>query len=374
MKNILIVAGTRPEAIKMAPVYFALRDIARFQVRFCSTGQHREMLTQVLDFFGIQPDYSLDVMLANQSSYEVTSRLLLGMRGVMEAALPDLVVVQGDTTTTLVAALSAYYARTMVAHVEAGLRSFDRYAPYPEELNRVLTSHLAQLHFAPTEQARSNLLREGLPDNQIFVVGNTVIDALMWARDRIADCAGHADFERELESVDFSKRIVLVTGHRRESFGDPFRRICRALIRLSEEPGVEVVYPVHLNPRIRVPVSAALANQANIRLLPPVSYPAMVALIERSYLVLTDSGGIQEEAPSLRKPVLVMRDVTERPEGVQCGVAKLVGTAEEGIVQETQYLLRDRAAYDAMASGRNPYGDGQAALKVAQIVDAALRG
>jgi UDP-N-acetylglucosamine 2-epimerase (non-hydrolysing) len=372
MNAILIVAGTRPEAIKMAPVYFALRGVSRFDVRFCATGQHREMLAQVLDFFGIEPDYSLDVMQANQSSYEVTSRLLLGMQGVLETAAPALVVVQGDTTTTMVSALAAYYAKTMVAHIEAGLRSFDRYAPYPEEINRVLTTQLAQLHFAPTEKARHNLLREGAADSEIFVVGNTVIDALLWARDRIGNGSGTSSFERELDGIDFSKRVILVTGHRRESFGDPFRQICGALARISREPGVEVVYPVHLNPHVKGPVFSLLAERPNIRLLPPVSYPAMVALMDRAYLILTDSGGIQEEAPSLRKPVLVMRDVTERPEGVECGVARLVGTTEEGIVREALRLLQDRAAYDSMASGRNPYGDGQAAGRVAGVIDATL--
>lgn len=372
MKNILVVAGTRPEAIKLAPVCFALRGRPRFRVGFCSTGQHREMLAQVLEFFDIEPDYRLDVMQSDQSSYDVTARLLLGMQGVLESFAPDLVLVQGDTTTTMVAALAAYYAKITVGHVEAGLRSYQRYAPYPEEINRVLTTHLAELHFAPTERAGRNLRKEGVSETGVLVVGNTVIDALLWARQKISAGFEAARIARELEGIDFSRRIILVTGHRRESFGEGFRQICNALLRLSREEGVQIVYPVHLNPRVVGPVTASLGGAANIRLLPPVSYPALVALMERSHVVLTDSGGIQEEAPSLRKPVLVMRDVTERPEGVECGVAKLVGTREESIVSGTLPLLRDASAYESMASGLNPYGDGRAAHRIADAIDAAF--
>ena len=369
MKKILFILGTRPEAIKMAPLVHELRKDMNFETLVCSTGQHREMLNQVLEFFNLKPDYSLNLMKTNQSLAELTSSLFVGLTSVLEETNPYLVFVQGDTTTTMVGALSSFYHKKKIAHLEAGLRSNDKFSPYPEEMNRILTSRLADFHFAPTEKAKNNLLKEGIPPGQIFLVGNTVIDALLWGMKKIEHLKPE-EIAPELSQIDFSKKVILVTGHRRESFGEPFSNICYAIREIcdSEERNVEVVYPVHLNPNVTQPVYSILSNRKNIHLIEPISYPSMIYLMNKSYLVLTDSGGIQEEAPSLRKPVLVMREVTERTEGIDCGVTKLVGTAKETIVKETLNLVYNKAEYQRMATGNNPYGDGTSSSKIRKIL------
>lgn len=369
MKKILFILGTRPEAIKMAPLVHELRKDMNFETLVCSTGQHREMLSQVLEFFSLKPDYNLNLMKANQSLAELTSSLFVGLTSVLEETNPSLVFVQGDTTTTMVGALSSFYHKKKIAHLEAGLRSNDKFSPYPEEMNRILTSRLADFHFAPTEKAKNNLLKEGISPGQIFLVGNTVIDALLWGMKKVEHLKPE-EIAPELSQIDFSKKVILVTGHRRESFGEPFSNICYAIREIcdSEERNVEVVYPVHLNPNVTQPVYSILSNRKNIHLIEPISYPSMIYLMNKSYLVLTDSGGIQEEAPSLRKPVLVMREVTERTEGIDCGVTKLVGTAKETIVKETLNLVYNKAEYQRMATGNNPYGDGTSSSKIRKIL------
>src|SRR5215471_3827434 len=308
MTRVLLVVGTRPEAIKLAPLYLELRRSTTVHVMLCAAGQHREMLAAVLDFFGIVPETSIDVMTAAQTLPGLTARLLRKLDVVYRRARPDLVVVQGDTTTTMTAALAACYRRILVAHVEAGLRSFDRRAPFPEETNRTMATHCADYHFAPTERARANLVREGIAPERMWVVGNTVVDALLHARS-LVEHVEPADADSRLAAVDFGKSVILVTGHRRENFGAPLRNICQALRQLAAIHDVEIVYPVHLNPRVGSVVSGALGSCRNVHLLPPLEYPAMIALMNRARLILTDSGGIQEEAPALNKPVLVLRDV-----------------------------------------------------------------
>ena len=369
MKKILVILGTRPEAIKMAPLVHELRKDMKFETLICSTGQHREMLSQVLEFFGLKPDYNLNLMKTNQSLAELTSSLFVGLNSVLEETNPNLVFVQGDTTTTMVGALSSFYHKKKIAHLEAGLRSNEKFSPYPEEMNRILTSRLADFHFAPTEKAKNNLLKEGIPLKQIFLVGNTVIDALLWGMKKVEHLKPE-EIAPELSKIDFSKKVILVTGHRRESFGEPFSNICHAIREIcdSEEKNVEVVYPVHLNPNVIQPVYSILSNRKNIHLIEPISYPSMIYLMNKSFLILTDSGGIQEEAPSLRKPVLVMREVTERTEGIDCGVTKLVGTAKEIIVKETLNLLHNKTEYQRMATGNNPYGDGTSSSKIRKIL------
>ena len=373
MKKILFILGTRPEAIKMAPLVHELRKDMKFETLVCSSGQHREMLSQVLEFFSLKPDFNLNLMKTNQSLAELTSSLFVGLTSVLEETKPDLVFVQGDTTTTMVGALSSYYYKREIAHLEAGLRSHDKFSPYPEEMNRTLTSRLADFHFAPTEKAKDNLIKEAIPPDQIFLVGNTVIDALLWGLKRVKHLKPEV-IAPELSQIDFSKRVVLVTGHRRESFGEPFSNICHALreISESEEKNVEVVYPVHLNPNVTQPVYSILSHRRNIHLIGPVTYPCMIYLMKKCYMILTDSGGIQEEAPSLKKPVLVMRDVTERTEGIDCGVAQLVGTTKDTIVENTLNLLHNDSEYQRMASGNNPYGDGTTSIKIIKILEEIL--
>lgn len=364
--KILFFFGTRPEAIKMAPLIHELkRDANSFEVKICVSAQHREMLDQVLDFFSIKPEFDLDLMQPNQSLTSLTQAALAGIQQVLAECRPDWLVVQGDTTTTFVGALSAFYEKVKVAHLEAGLRSFDKASPYPEEMNRVLTTHLSDLHFAPTKQAKENLLRETIQDHKVFVVGNTSIDALFLCLEKLSDKT--ADNFPTLKAIDFSKRIVTVTGHRRESFGKPFENICMALREISELAAVELVYPVHLNPNVRKPVFEILQGRPNVHLIEPLDYSSFVWLMNRSHIILTDSGGIQEEAPSLAKPVLVMRDVTERIEGVEAGTAKLVGTQADRIINETLKLLNDPKAYDLMARATNPYGDGKTSQRIAKI-------
>lgn len=369
--RVLSVFGTRPEAIKMAPVVNGLTQDPRFESLVCVTAQHREMLDQVTELFGIRADYDLDVMRPGQDLYGVTSEILQGLKQVLAEAQPDIVLVHGDTATTLSATIAAYYAQIPVGHVEAGLRTGNLYSPWPEEGNRRVTGALAALHFAPTDNSRDSLLRENIPDARIVVTGNTVIDALLNVVERIEkDPKISQETSSRFDFLNPAKRIVLVTGHRRESFGGGFERICRALREIADLfPDVNVVYPMHLNPNVREPVQRLLGGAENIHLIEPLDYLPFVGLMNRSYLIITDSGGIQEEAPSLGKPVLVMRDTTERPEAVAAGTVRLVGTDTDVIVSEATRLLSDQAAYDDMSFAHNPYGDGQA---VPRILDALI--
>jgi UDP-N-acetylglucosamine 2-epimerase (non-hydrolysing) len=355
--KILFVFGTRPEAIKLAPVVRCLAADPRFETRVAVTAQHRGMLDQVLKAFSIVPDHDLNVMQAGQTLTATASRILAALEPVLEQELPDCVIVQGDTTTTFCGALAAFYKGIAVAHVEAGLRTGDLRQPFPEEMNRVLTSRLTSLHFAATESAAENLRREGVSETNIFVTGNTGIDAVLHVRDSLPPVEEAA-----------RKKMILVTAHRRESFGEGFFCICRALRRLAERSDVEIVYPVHPNPNVRTVVHERLADAANIRLIEPVDYVAFVDLMRRAYILLTDSGGIQEEGPSLGKPVLVMREKTERPEAVEAGTARLVGTDEEKILAETVRLLDDPEEYRRRARIHNPYGDGRASARIRDVL------
>jgi UDP-N-acetylglucosamine 2-epimerase (non-hydrolysing) len=367
-KRVAVVVGTRPEAIKLAPVVRALRDRANLEPVLISSGQHRQLLDQALGVFGLSPDIDLAVMSPGQTLHDVTSRTLVRMRGVFQECGLSWVVVQGDTTTAFAAALAAFYDKIPVAHVEAGLRSGQRYSPFPEEINRRLIDQLSSVLFAPTNLARQLLLQEGFPAETIQMTGNTVVDALQEAR-KIARRQGVAVTGLSEDALR-GKRMILVTAHRRESFGSAFEEMCRALLRIvTEHPDVCVVYPVHLNPNVEDPVRKILGATSRVILLPPVSYLEFVALMDRSHFILTDSGGVQEEAPTFRKPLLVMREVTERPEGIEVGVARLVGTSERCIVAEAHRLLSDPAHYAAMASGHNPYGDGTAAARIARTLE-----
>ena len=363
----MVIIGTRPEAIKLAPVVLELgRHRAHFETQICVTGQHREMLDQMLRVFGLRPHHDLGVMKAGQDLAEVTAACLTGLGRVMRDERPDLVLVQGDTTTTLAAALAAYYYRIPVGHIEAGLRTGKKYDPFPEEVNRRVATHLSDFHFAPTEDARSNLLLEGVSPGNISVTGNTVIDALLLTQARLAEEPSLA--VDELGPTD-GLRIILLTAHRRESFGLPFRRICEAVRALAERRrDVLVVYPVHLNPNVQGPVREILDGLPNVKLLGPMDYVSFVACMQRAYILLTDSGGIQEEGPSLGKPVLVMREVSERPEAIAAGAACLTGTDPEGIVGAVSSLLDDPACYKRMTSRPNPYGDGHAAERIVQFL------
>jgi UDP-N-acetylglucosamine 2-epimerase (non-hydrolysing) len=364
--KLLFIFGTRPEAIKMAPLILKAKDDASFDVRVCVTGQHNEMLQQVLDFFEITPDYNINIMTHDQSLFDITADILKELEIVLVKENPNLVLVQGDTTTAFIGALAAFYMKIPVAHIEAGLRSSNKYSPFPEEINRVLVGHIADHHFAPTLKAKENLLTEGKEAGNIYVVGNTVIDALFVTLGLIKN--REEEFRSYFNYLNFSKKIILVTGHRRESFGKPFREICIALREISERQDVEIVYPVHLNPNVRKPVFDILTGINNIHLVEPLEYPYLIWLMSRSFFALTDSGGIQEEAPSLGKPVLVMRDVTERVEGIEAGTCRLVGTQKEAIVRETLRLLDDKDLYEQMATAVNPYGDGQSSVKILETM------
>jgi len=367
--RVLTVFGTRPEAIKMAPVVGALTSDGLFDARLCVTAQHRQMLDQVLDIFGLRPDFDLDLMKPGQDLSDITSNVLLGMREVYREWKPDLVLVHGDTTTTLAASLSAYYARVQVGHVEAGLRTFNKYAPWPEEINRRLTGGVTDIHFAPTERAASNLRREGVSAENIHITGNTVIDALLEVVERIrGDEALSREFAQRFGFLEPAKRLILVTGHRRENFGAGFESICEALRDIAARGDVQIVYPVHLNPNVQDPVHRLLGDRSDVHLIEPLDYLPFVYLMDRSHLIITDSGGVQEEAPSLGKPVLVMRETTERPEAVEAGTVKLVGTDRAAIVREAHRLLDDRAAYEAMGRAHNPYGDGRAAARIRSVM------
>ena len=368
--KVLTVFGTRPEAIKMAPLVHALAKDEAFESRVCVTAQHREMLDQVLRLFEIQPDYDLNIMKPGQGLTEITCRILEGLKPVLAEFKPDVILVHGDTTTTLSTSLAAFYHRIPVGHVEAGLRTGNLYSPWPEEANRQLTGHLAMYHFAPTENSRQNLLREMVPENRIFVTGNTVIDALFWVRDRVMNNPElRSSLAQRYPFLDISKKMILVTGHRRESFGGGFERICSALAEIAlKHPEVQVVYPVHLNPNVSEPVNRILKGIDNIILIDPQDYLPFVYLMNHAYLILTDSGGIQEEAPSLGKPVLVMRDTTERPEAVDSGTVLLVGTNINKIVDAVTRLLTDEAAYHQMTRAHNPYGDGHACQRILEAL------
>ncbi len=363
--KLLIVFGTRPEAIKMAPLVKELRKSSKLVVSVCVTAQHRQMLDQVLRLFEITPDYDLDLMYPGQTLPQLTSNILMAMDGVLADCCPDWVLVHGDTSTTMATSLAAYYRQVGVAHVEAGLRTHNLYSPWPEEGNRQITGRLAGLHFAPTEQSRMNLLNEGVGADRIHVTGNTVVDALLGMSNLIDN---NEELRLNLSALfpflDSSKRLVLVTGHRRENFGAGFDSICHALKDIACEPGVQVVYPVHLNPQVQEPVRRILGDTPNVHLIEPLDYLPFIYLMKCSHLILTDSGGIQEEAPSLGKPVLVMRHTTERPEAVAAGTVRLVGTDYIRIVSETLNLLKDEAAYERMAFAHNPYGDGAACLRI----------
>ncbi len=378
MKNIMLVFGTRPEAIKMAPLVKEFQKHPdEFRTIVCVTGQHRQMLDQVLDIFDIRPDYDLNIMKQGQDLYDVTSRVLLGMRDVLHEAQPDVVLVHGDTTTSTAAALAAFYQQIPVGHVEAGLRTHNIYSPWPEEMNRQITGRIATYDFAPTPLSRENLLKENVDDAKITVTGNTVIDALYWVVNKIkSDSSLDSKLEASLADAGYDvarlaggKKLVLITGHRRENFGDGFISMCRAIKHLTEKyPDVDFVYPMHLNPNVRRPIHEVfgddLGNLGNMFFIEPLEYLSFVYLMEKSTIVLTDSGGIQEEAPGLGKPVLVMRDTTERPEALTAGTVKLVGTDFDKIVSEVSCLIDDPAAYERMSRAVNPYGDGLACSRI----------
>ncbi|BBU94200.1 MULTISPECIES: non-hydrolyzing UDP-N-acetylglucosamine 2-epimerase [Providencia] len=364
--KVLTVFGTRPEAIKMAPLVHALAEDTDFEAKVCVTAQHREMLDQVLKLFEIIPDYDLNIMKPGQDLTDITCRILEGLKSVFADFQPDVVLVHGDTATTMATSLAAFYHRIPVGHVEAGLRTGNLYSPWPEEANRKIAGHLAMYHFAPTENSRQNLLKESIPDSHIFVTGNSVIDALLWVRDKVmSDQHMMEKLAANYPFIDPNKKMILVTGHRRESFGGGFERICHALAEIAQaHPDVQVVYPVHLNPNVSEPVKRILHDIDNIILISPQDYLPFVYLMNHAYLILTDSGGIQEEAPSLGKPVLVMRDTTERPEAVDAGTVRLVGTDTQKIVKEVNRLLTDDAEYHEMSRAHNPYGDGHACQRI----------
>lgn len=365
-KKVLTVFGTRPEAIKMAPLVHALAADERFEAKVCVTAQHREMLDQVLELFNITPDYDLNLMKAGQTLNDITARILLELKPVLQEFKPDVVLVHGDTATTFAASLATYYEQIAVGHVEAGLRTGNIYSPWPEEANRKLTGTITKYHFAPTENSKKNLLQENYPADNIFVTGNTVIDALLMVKEKIEQ---DADLKNTLAAqfpyLDENKKLILVTGHRRESFGGGFERICEALAQTAKQhPDVQILYPMHLNPNVREPVNRILGNVENVLLIEPQQYLPFIYLMDRAHIILTDSGGIQEEAPSLGKPVLVMRDTTERPEAVAAGTVKLVGSDVETIVTNLNMLLTNTSAYQAMSFAHNPYGDGKACQRI----------
>ncbi|MBB1059036.1 non-hydrolyzing UDP-N-acetylglucosamine 2-epimerase [Marilutibacter spongiae] len=368
-KKVLVVFGTRPEAIKMAPVVRALRRVPSIDTRVAVTAQHREMLDQALKLFEIQPDIDLDLMQPGQGLDALFASVLTGVGDVIRSLRPDRVLVHGDTTTTLAAGLSAFHAKVPLGHVEAGLRTGDMCAPWPEEANRRLVAPLADLHFAPTEGARANLIGEGIHPGTISVTGNTVIDALLWALDRLRDDPeAKAHFKARFSFLDPNKRLILVTGHRRENLGPGFEEVCFALRSIAKRSDVQIVYPAHLNPRVREPVERLLSNTPNVFLIAPQDYLPFAWLMQQSHLLLTDSGGIQEEAPALGKPVLVMREVTERQEAIDAGTSRLVGTGSSQISEAVAQLLDEPDVYQRMASASNPYGDGMASARIAELV------
>ena len=369
-KKILTVFGTRPEAIKMAPLVHAIHADSKFEAKVCVTAQHREMLDQVLELFEIEPDFDLNIMKAGQTLSDITTAILIGLKPVLEDFKPDVVLVHGDTATTFSASLAAYYQQIMVGHVEAGLRTGDIYSPWPEEANRKLTSAITNYHFAPTVGSRENLLGEGVSEDKITVTGNTVIDALFWVREKLnKDSSFTSKLSSKFDYLDPDKKLILVTGHRRESFGGGFERICEALRQIAtNNPDAQVLYPVHLNPNVQEPVNKLLTGLDNVFLIEPQQYLPFCYLMDRATIILTDSGGIQEEAPSLGKPVLVMRETTERPEAVDAGTVRLVGTDVDLIVDQVDLLLTNPVAYQKMSKAHNPYGDGKASLRVVEVL------
>lgn len=390
MKKIMLIFGTRPEAIKMAPLILKLKKEPDFKTIVCVTGQHREMLAQVMDIFSIKADYNLNIMKTGQDLYDITSKVLIGLRDILKREKPDIVLVHGDTTTSISAALAAFYQQIPIGHVEAGLRTNDIYSPWPEEINRQMTSRIATLDFCPTQDSRANLLKENIPEKRIVVTGNTVIDALHIVVDKIkSDKALDKKLAQELQNYGYDtnrlsngKKLVLITGHRRENFGEGFINICESIKTLSEKfPNVDFVYPVHLNPNVREPIfkvfgrnclDNASGEAKNLYFIEPLEYLSFVFLMEKSYLILTDSGGIQEEAPGLSKPVLVMRNTTERPEAVKAGTVKLVGTDKNKIIEETSRLLTSKGYYNSMSKAINPYGDGKASERIINFIRQSL--
>lgn len=368
MKNILVIFGTRPEAIKMAPLVKEFEKYPEiFNVKVCVTAQHREMLDQVLEFFEIKPDYDLNLMRSGQNLYSLTSDIIISLQKVLEKVKPELVFVHGDTTTSMVGSLAAFYANAKICHIEAGLRTYNNRAPFPEEINRQITSRIADFHFAPTENSKLNLLKENISEDNIVVTGNTVIDALLQSIEKINQ--NPTDLINDLSFKLNNRDVILVTGHRRENHGDGFIRICNALKEIARQrPNICIVYPVHLNPRVQDPVNDILNNISNIILIEPLAYQDFIWLMNRSILIITDSGGVQEEAPSLGKPVLVMRDTTERPEAVQAGTVILVGTNKDLIVKETLDLLENRGRMRTMSQLHNPYGDGKACERIVKHI------
>ena len=370
MKKILTVFGTRPEAIKMAPLVHALDADSRFDAKVCVTAQHREMLDQVLELFEIKPDFDLNIMTLGQTLNDVTTSILLSLKPILEDLKPDVVLVHGDTATTFAASLAAYYQQIKVGHVEAGLRTGNIYSPWPEEANRKLTSAITNYHFAPTTGSKQNLLNEGVPEDDITVTGNTVIDAILWVREKLKqDRSLSQRFSSLFDYLDPNKNLILVTGHRRESFGGGFERICEALRQIAAlHPQAQILYPVHLNPNVQDPVNRLLNDLDNVFLIEPQMYLPFCYLMDRASIILTDSGGIQEEAPSLGKPVLVMRDTTERPEAVEAGTVRLVGTDVDLIVGQVNLLLTNSAQYKKMSKAHNPYGDGLACGRILEFL------
>lgn len=370
MKKILTVFGTRPEAIKMAPIVHILKNDTRFDAKVCVTAQHREMLDQVLELFQITPDYDLNIMKAGQTLFDITTSILLDLEKVLENFKPDVVLVHGDTATTFAASLAAYYKKIKVGHIEAGLRTGNIYSPWPEEANRKLTSAITNIHFAPTIGSKDNLLKEGVSNDAVIVTGNTVIDALFWIREKLnSDTLLLNKLKSNFDYLDSDKKLILVTGHRRESFGRGFERICEALKEIAiKNPEVQILYPAHLNPNVQEPVSRILKGIDNVFLIEPQEYLSFCYLMDKAYVILTDSGGIQEEAPSLGKPVLVMRSITERPEAVDAGTVRLVGTDIKKIVKNVELLLTSSIEYQKMSKAHNPYGDGLAAGRILKFL------
>lgn len=370
MKKVLTIFGTRPEAIKMGPLVHALAADNNFKSKVCVTGQHRQMLDQVLELFEIKPDFDLKIMEVGQTLNEVTAAVLLGLKPVIEEYKPDMVLVHGDTATTFAASLAAFYQQVKVAHVEAGLRTGNIYSPWPEEANRKLTSAITNYHFAPTKASRDNLLRENVPDCDIAVTGNTVIDALFWVKEKLdKDSLISDELSSKFDYIDSDKKLILVTGHRRENFGDGFERICEALRQIAtNNKEVQVLYPIHLNPNVQEPVKKLLKDLDNVFLIEPQEYLSFCYLMDKASIILTDSGGIQEEAPSLGKPVLVMREITERPEAVDAGTVRLVGTNINSIVTQAELLLTNPTEYQKMSRIHNPYGDGMASKRILDIL------
>lgn len=376
----MTIFGTRPEAVKLAPVIKKLEEYKDdFESIICVTAQHRQMLDQVLELFNIKPHYDLNIMKPNQSLFELTSNVLLNIQPILEKEKPDIILVQGDTTTVFVASLAAFYLKIKIGHVEAGLRTFNKYSPFPEEINRKITTCMADLHFAPTQTSKDNLLKENIEEKDIFITGNTVIDALFLTIDKLKKDEENNSFSEKVKNIsdlinkinpENNKKVILLTGHRRENFGQGFENICHGIKEIANNKDVEIIYPVHLNPNVREPVMRIIGNISNVHLIEPLDYEPFVYLMSKSYIILTDSGGVQEEAPSLGKPVLVMRDTTERPEAVIAGTVKLVGTDKDLLIKETNKLLNDKDAYNSMSMAHNPYGDGKASQRIIDALKA----